>query len=47
MPTLPAEEQVAAATAGKDELKQAAKRVRETKRKTREEAKNQMRPRSR
>ena len=36
--TLPAEEQVAAATAGKDELKQAAKRVREAKRKTREEA---------
>ena len=36
--TLPAEEQVAAATAGKDELKQAAKRVRDAKRKTREEA---------
>ena len=36
--TLPAEDQVAAATAGKDELKQAAKRVREAKRKTREEA---------
>lgn len=36
--TLPAQEQVAAATAGKDELKQAAKRVREAKRKTREEA---------
>lgn len=36
--TLPAEEQVAAVTAGKDELKQAAKRVREAKRKTREEA---------
>lgn len=36
--TLPAEEQVAAAAAGKDELKQAAKRVREAKRKTREEA---------
>lgn len=35
--TLPAEEQVAAATAGKDELKQAAKRVREAKRKAREE----------
>lgn len=35
--TLPAEEQVAAAAAGKDELKQAAKRVREAKRKTREE----------
>ena len=36
--TVAAEEQVAAATAGKDELKQAAKRVREAKRKTREEA---------
>ena len=37
--TLPAEEQVAAAVAGKDELKQAAKRVRELhKRKPREEA---------
>ena len=37
--TLPAEEQVAAAVAGKDELKQAAKRVRElNKRKPREEA---------
>ena len=37
--TLPAEEQVAAAVAGKDELKQAAKRVRElSKRKPREEA---------
>lgn len=36
--TLPAEEQVAAAVAGKDELKQAAKRVRElNKRKPREE----------
>ncbi len=36
--TLPAEEQVAAVVAGKDELKQAAKRVRElTKRKPREE----------
>ncbi|MDM0042885.1 plasmid replication/partition related protein [Variovorax dokdonensis] len=34
--SLPAEEQVAAATAGKDELKQAAKRVREAKRKPRE-----------
>jgi hypothetical protein len=34
--TLPAEEQVAAAIAGKDELKQAAKRVRESKRKPRE-----------
>ena len=36
--TLPAEEQVAAAHAGKDELKLAAKRVREAKRKPREEA---------
>lgn len=36
--TLPAEEQVAAAAAGKDELKQAAKRVRDAKRKTREES---------
>ena len=37
--TLPAEEQVAAAVAGKDELKQAAKRVRElNKRKHRDEA---------
>jgi len=36
--TLPAEEQVAAAAAGKDELKQAAKRVREAKRKPRETA---------
>jgi len=36
--TLPAEEQVAAAAAGKDELKQAAKRVREAKRKPREAA---------
>lgn len=35
--TLPAEEQVAAAIAGKDELKQAAKRVRESKRKPRDE----------
>ncbi|KAF1019173.1 MAG: hypothetical protein GAK30_03260 [Paracidovorax wautersii] len=35
--TLPAEEQAAAARAGKDELKQAAKRVREAKRKPREE----------
>ena len=34
---LPAEEQVAAAVAGKDELKQAAKRVREARRKPREE----------
>jgi hypothetical protein len=34
--TLPAEEQVAAAAAGADELKQAAKRVREAKRKPRE-----------
>lgn len=36
--SLPAEEQVAAAIAGKDELKQAAKRVRESKRKPREES---------
>lgn len=36
--TLPAEEQVAAATAGKDELKQAAKRVREAKKKPRDTA---------
>ncbi|MDP2416844.1 MAG: plasmid replication/partition related protein [Hydrogenophaga sp.] len=36
--SLPAEEQVAAANAGKDELKLAAKRVRESKRKPREEA---------
>jgi hypothetical protein len=36
--TLPAEEQRAAAVAGKDELKQAAKRVREAKRKPRTEA---------
>jgi len=36
--TLPAPEQVAAVAAGKDELKQAAKRVRELKRKPREEA---------
>ena len=36
--TLPAEEQVAAATAGKDELKQAAKRAREARRKPRGEA---------
>lgn len=35
--TLPAEEQVAAAIAGKDQLKQAAKRVREARRKPREE----------
>jgi predicted RNase H-like nuclease (RuvC/YqgF family) len=35
--SLPAEEQVTAANAGKDELKQAAKRVREAKRKPREE----------
>lgn len=35
--TLPAEEQVAAATAGKDQLKQAAKRVREARRTAREE----------
>ncbi|MDT9002086.1 plasmid replication/partition related protein [Paucibacter sp. APW11] len=36
--TLPAEEQVAAASAGKDELKQAAKRVREAKKKPRDPA---------
>ena len=36
--SLPAEEQVAAANAGKDELKQAAKRAREAKRKPREES---------
>ena len=36
--TLPADEQRAAAIAGKDELKQAAKRVREAKRKPREDA---------
>ena len=36
--TLPVEEQVAAASAGKDELKQAAKRAREATRKPREEA---------
>lgn len=35
--TLPAEEQVAAVVAGKDELKQAAKRVRESKRKPRDD----------
>ncbi|MDL9997025.1 plasmid replication/partition related protein [Variovorax sp. J22P240] len=35
--TLPAEQQIAAANAGKDELKQAAKRVRESKRKPRED----------
>ncbi|MGY0195290.1 plasmid replication/partition related protein [Leptothrix sp. BB-4] len=36
--TLPAEEQVAAASGGKDELKQAAKRAREARRKPREDA---------
>lgn len=36
--SLPVEEQVAAATAGKDELKQAAKRAREAKRRPRDEA---------
>ena len=36
--SLPGEEQVAAASAGKDELKQAAKRVRESTKKPREEA---------
>jgi hypothetical protein len=35
--TLPADEQVAAAIAGKDQLKQAARRVREARRKPREE----------
>ncbi len=35
--SLPAEEQAAAATGGRDQLKQAAKRVREAKRKAREE----------
>ena len=35
--SLPAEEQVAAADAGRDGLKQAAKRVRDAKRRTREE----------
>ncbi|RQP21526.1 ParB N-terminal domain-containing protein [Piscinibacter terrae] len=36
--SLPAEEQITAAAAGKDELKQAAKRVRESKRKVRNES---------
>ncbi|RSZ42831.1 plasmid replication/partition related protein [Variovorax beijingensis] len=36
--SLPAEEQVSAANAGKDELKQAAKRVREARRRPREES---------
>jgi hypothetical protein len=36
--TLPADEQVAAASAGKDELKQAAKRARDARRKPREDA---------
>jgi hypothetical protein len=36
--SLPAEEQVTAANAGKDELKQAAKRVRDSKKKPREES---------
>jgi len=35
--TLPADEQIAAAVGGKDELKQAAKRVRESKRKVRDQ----------
>jgi len=39
--TLPAEEQVSAANAGKDELKQAAKRVRESKKKPRAETAEQ------
>ena len=34
--TLPADEQIAAAVAGKDQLKQAAKRVRDAKREARE-----------
>lgn len=42
--TLPAEEQVAAAIAGKDELRQAAKRVREAKRKPREESQDTTAP---
>ncbi|MBT9514983.1 MAG: plasmid replication/partition related protein [Acidovorax sp.] len=43
--TLPAEEQVAAVAAGKDELKQAAKRVRElNKRKPRDEAPSEEKP---
>ena len=43
--TLPAEEQVAAAVAGKDELKQAAKRVRElSKRKPRDETPSEEKP---
>lgn len=42
--TLPAEEQVAAATAGKDQLKQAAKRVREARRSAREEQASQANP---
>ncbi len=36
--TLPAEEQIAAANAGKDELKQAARKARESRRKPREES---------
>ena len=42
--TLPAEEQVAAATAGKDQLKQAAKRVREARRSARDELASQASP---
>lgn len=42
--TLPAEEQVAAAAAGKDQLKQAAKRVREARRSAREEQASQASP---
>lgn len=42
--TLPAEEQVAAATAGKDQLKQAAKRVREARRSARDELAMQASP---
>lgn len=42
--TLPAQEQVAAAAAGKDQLKQAAKRVREARRSAREEIAMQASP---
>jgi len=42
--TLPAEEQVAAAVAGKDQLKQAAKRVREARRSAREAQASQANP---
>jgi alanyl-tRNA synthetase len=40
--TLPAEQQVSAAMAGKDELKQAAKRVRESKKKQRDESQEEL-----